>query len=351
MFSALAFAQVDASTSLLLRSNEGTTKTNPVPNLDSSRYTIKPNTSVRVIKSAPEKPAEEIKTVQKPAAETAVVDKPVVNKQVVDKPTAPPTTAPEEEVQSTAPDAPIEQFHPQDSRLNLVNLSASAGYLYQDSSSQSWFRDYSSSGPGIRLEADIWFSQKVGINIDYFTTLSADIRSEPTTDKRAIVDHRNLSAGFTFRRFSSFSRKSPVVVWGINYTEYQMIVPKTEANRTRLKSTGPSINLELIMPKTFNEAWFIGAELFPKIKVEEEKTSVQVKSGKDLSAYGFTVSFGQRYSIDREGQVFWRLSHRLDKSVYNGVASPDDPITGVPKEGVAVTTGTSLFEIGYTWGD
>jgi hypothetical protein len=160
-----------------------------------------------------------------------------------------------------------------------------------------------------------------------------------------------MNLGFQFRRYSSFSRKSPSVTWGLQYSEYQMIIPKVENHRAILKSTGVSVGVGASVPKTNSTAWTVGGDLYPKMKVSEGKTGIQIKSGNSPTSYGFRFTFGQMHTIDRSSQMFWRLSHRVDKTVYAGDSSPVDPIGGATLSGVSVTSGSSLFEVGYTWGD
>jgi hypothetical protein len=223
--------------------------------------------------------------------------------------------------------------------------------MYVDSSSQFWYRKFHSSGPGIYVGADIWYTPFAGVAIDYATTLSSDLNVSPTTSETALVDHRFSSAGLQFRTYSTLSRRSPSVNFGLKYSEYQMIVPRAETNRIRLKTSGVALSVQANVPKSNTVAWFFSSELIPKLKVSELKTSLDLKSGSNDTSYAVKFGFGQEYSIDRSHQVYWRLSHRIDKSVYEGTASQNDPITGAAPEGVTVTTGTSLFELGYTWGN
>jgi hypothetical protein len=367
-----ARAQVDAASSILVRP-QGTESSTVGPNLDSSRYTVKPSGSAanRAVKSAnaAEEAAAKVSEVKKRVEKKISAEK---EKAVV---AAPPPPSPPQPATEIVPQQEVNknfteelkaillggdeermnqylnQVHPQDPRQNLVNLSVATGYLYQGSSSESWYRRFHSSGPGVTVDADVWLSPMLGINLDYFTTLSADVLAEPTSNKRILVDHRFMNLGFQFRRYSSFSRKSPSVTWGIQYSEYQMIVPKAEDNRAILKSTGASVGVVATVPKTNTTAWTVGGDLYPKMKVSEGKTAIQVKSGNNPTAYGFRFVFGQIHTIDRSGQMFWRISHRVDKTVYAGDSSPVDPIGGAALTGVSVTSGTSMFEVGYTWGD
>lgn len=359
-----AYSQVDAASSILVRP-QGTE--NAVgPNLDSSRYTVKPSTQppTRAVKSA--NSGEEV-AAKVSEAKKRVEKKILAEKEKVAAPPPPsPEVVPQQDVNKNFTEELkaillggdeermnqyLNQVHPQDPRQNLVNLSVATGYLYQNSSSESWYRKFNSSGPGVTVDADVWLSPMLGVNLDYFTTLSADILAEPTSNKKILVDHRFMNLGFQFRRFSSFSRKSPSVTWGIQYSEYQMIVPKAEDNRAILKSTGVSVGVLAAVPKTNTTAWTVGGDLYPKMKVSEEKTAIQIKSGNSPTSYGFRFTFGQVHTIDRSGQMFWRLSHRVDKTVYAGDSSPVDPIGGAALTGVSVTTGSSMFEVGYTWGD
>lgn len=351
LFSLEIFAQVDPSSALLLRSTSDQVAS---PSLDSSRYTVRPPAANKVPKPiVPSKSTVVEKPVDKNISVQPVVEKSAEKSEAVsgDK----KISEKMREIFLGGDEESIleyrEQLHAEDSRQNVASISVAPGIFYFDSASSYWFRDYHSSGPGLSAGADIWITPFMGVNIDYFTTLSAELDVDPTSSKSVLVDHRNSAIGVQFRRYSNLSRRSPNFNVAINYADYQLIIPKEETNRNRISSAGVALSFLATIPKNTTSAWTFGTTLYPKLKVKEQKTAVEIKSGTDYSAYAIKFQFGQEFTLDRKNQIFWRLSHRMDKMIYSGEASPADPISSVAPEGVIVTTGASLFELGYTWGD
>jgi hypothetical protein len=325
-----------------------------VPNLDSSRYTIRPGNSTK--QARPDVNKVEIPKLESVKAESVKVE----SKPPQPSPQSVPANIEKSADADVAADATEdvdsleklkEALHPEDPRRNIVNIYVAPSYMYVNSSSDYWYRNYHSSGPSIFAGADIWYTPNAGLILDYTTSLSAELDVSSTSSETSIVDHRYSNLGFQFRKFASLSRRASSVYFNVKYSEYQMIIPKAETERTRLKTNGVSVGVRANLPKTHTMSWFYGADFLPKLKVKEESTALTLKSGTDDVTYGMRLFFGQEFLVDHSHRMYWRLSHRVDKSVYEGAANQNDPITGAAPTGVTVTNGTSLFEVGYTWGN
>lgn len=349
-FESLGWAQVDSTSVLLVRPSNSTGKSSELDSssgLASDRYTVKQYT-VKQSTQSKKQPTQIIQSTQTsnptPTEEHKIIS-------------PPPLSAEDTKKNTNNKDAIVNKnesitpAYPESSRQNILEVSIAPGFLYVDSSSQYWFREYSSSGPGLAFRADVWGSSSVGLYAGYFTTLTAGLTSSPTSERVVLADHRFTDIGLHFRKYSNLSAMSASMIFGIGYAEYQMIVPGGEQNRTRVKSSGPNISLQAKFPQNFVRKNIFGIELMPKQNVEEQKTSANVKSGTRPMSYTIKFSVGQEYSIDLNHQVFWRMSYRHEQTVYRGTANVDDPIDGTKPEGVAVRSGMSLFEVGYTWGE
>lgn len=332
-FSSSAFAQLDPSSSRLLMQGSSD------QSLDSSRYQMRPKTqgetrSVQRVRSVP-KPSEPAPT-SKPAHV-----KPKPPKEVKPVPVKIVEVEPKEE----------KRIHISDPRLNLVEVNFAPGVMYINSNSQTWYRDYFSFSPSIDVDAKIWITPSLAVKAGYGTSLAADITSAPTGLSKTATEHRSFSGGFEFRNFASASRKSLSYAFGLGYSDYQMIVPRTSTDRIRLKTKGAVLSLSTRIPLSLSEARFLSIDILPQLKTAEESTQVSFKSGKLDSAHGIRLSVGGEYVIDRKQQFYWKLSHRVDKHVYEGASSANDPITGTTLSGISVTTGTTQFQFGFSWGD
>ena len=130
-----------------------------------------------------------------------------------------------------------------------------------------------------------------------------------------------------------------------------MVVPSTEPDRIGLSTHGLVLNLEARVPTGVNHANIFGVSLLPKLETKEEATQATFSSGNLDSAHAVEIAIGSEHIIDRKQQFFWKLSHRLQKHVYEGATIGNDPVTGSTLEGVSVTKGTTLFQFGFSWGD
>src|SRR5690606_3021612 len=141
------------------------------------------------------------------------------------------------------------------------------------------------------------------------------------------------------------SRRAPSLLLGAGYSEYQFIIPKQETERIRLKTTGPKITIATRWPTTNYTAWLWGAALLPKIIVKEQATAASVKSGTGETSYGMEFHLGREYVLDRQQNLNWKITHRFEKTVYEGQADTNDPRTGAAPSGVDVTSGTTIFSV------
>ncbi|MEQ1665556.1 MAG: hypothetical protein ABL927_09300, partial [Bdellovibrionales bacterium] len=127
--------------------------------------------------------------------------------------------------------------------------------------------------------------------------------------------------------------------------------PKSENTRWTEADRGIALTIAGKFPQVTGSDWVIFADMLPRIKIVEEKKSANVKSGTGYNSYGFKFGVGEDYILNRHNQIFWRISHRINKTIFSGSASDVDPTTGTTPSGVSMTQGVSLFEFGYRWGD
>jgi hypothetical protein len=363
-FGARALAEVDPASALLLRPKtvDQQAEKPPEVNLESGRYTIRQENSEK--SNTDSTPA----LVEGTAKKTTVNDrKPVAAKTVLITTAQPVTQAQTVEVKDEneniieqvqqifiGDQEQIEKYRnslsADDSRQNLVELSLAPMLFYTDSKSNYWFRDFSSDGTGLALQFKLWTTPFFGITTSYATTLTSDMRAESGTGRRINADHRLFDVGVKYRKFFNLTRKSPALTFGLDYDEYQIVLPKKETERTRLKTSGVSLVFEGKMPVTHVKSWILGTKFGVDTKAEEKKTALDLKSGSSPSSQMYQIYFGHDYTFNRHQTLFWRLQHRLDKTIYKGTANQNDPQSGVAPSGVAVTQGTTFLQFGFSWG-
>ncbi|MEK6556034.1 MAG: hypothetical protein AABZ31_12385, partial [Bdellovibrionota bacterium] len=237
-----------------------------------------------------------------------------------------------------------------DTRQNMIELSLTPMLFYTDSKSNYWFRDFSSDGTGLGVQFKFWTTPFFGITSSYGTTLVSEMRAESTSGRRVNADHRFFDVGLRYRKFFNMTRKSPILTFGVDYDEYQVIVPKKETERVRLKTSGVALVFEGKIPVSNVKSWVVGTKFSIDPKVEEKETAIDLKSGGSPTSQTYQIYFGNDFTFNRHQTLFWRLQHRFDKSVYEGTANLNDPVSGAAPSGVAVTQGTTLLQLGFSWG-
>jgi len=360
----LTLAQVDPSNASLLRSSS---QSPDKSSLDSSRYTIRPE----ITKSQPliKRPASPLETQKN---KIIGPKKPSNFKSnFKEKPSQSDFVQLNQELKASKENQKkeviqVENFfwrgaegakdfksllHPQDTRQNLLEIGVDAGVLYQDSRSNYWYRRYSSSSPMLSANMTLWLTPFLGFRADFMTSMSSDMKGDPTTHRRIPVDHQWWSGQVRFRKSFGLDRKSPHILIGIGLNEYRINVPTNDLNRIRVHTSGSVIELGLQKPSSVDHIWELGVQVLPQAKQKEKKTGIKVQSGSKQDTNGVGFWIGSRFVIDRKRQFYWRLSHTLNKSLYKGQANMDDPIEGTKPEGVYVKTGITLFKVGYTWAE
>lgn len=354
-FGVRAFAQVNPSSPMFFHRPAATEASGEV-NLDSGRY--------KVLSSPSKKSSDSIKS-KKTGREPASEAKAAATSSSATHQTQQVEQAPEIKNESTniienvqnvvlGDQEQIVKYRSglsrDDSRQNLVDLSLAPMMIYSDAKSNSWYRDYRSDGVGVGVQINLWTNPFFGLQAEYARSLTADIDADTTSPRRVKVDHQMFALGFRYRKFFNMTRKSPVITFGFDYDEYQMLVPKKEDERIRLKTSAPAAVFEVRLPTSHVKSFVFGSKLAIDPKVEEQKTALELKSGSKDSTQSFQFYFGQDFTFNRHQTFFWKFKHRFDKSVYEGTSNQNEPVSGTPVEGVSVRTGTSLIQVGFSWG-
>lgn len=240
--------------------------------------------------------------------------------------------------------------YPEDSRYNIADLTIAPGVFYAGAASNYWYRRYFSSGPSIDAKADFWFNPNLGLNFNYFTSLGGDIEDSPSGSQPTEATTQIFNAALSYRAYMSDSRKSPSLTFSLGYNDYQLNVAKTDPNRIGIEMSGIDLGILMKYPVTATRAWILSSDILPRLNISEHTTGVSVSSGSSPSAYAVKFGFGQEFMLDRSYEVFWKLTERYDKSIYTGTASAMDPVTGTTPSGVDVSTSTTIFSVGFTWG-
>lgn len=351
-------AQVDPSSALLLRSSG---KAPTKEDLDSSRYQVREQPKAatddrRLLQSTP--PPQPVPPA--PSAKPELVAEPVPTQpQKPEAANAPdPTSSSSFDVGDVLLGGSLENIHqykqkisPDDYRQNIVDLSFEPIYIYNDSTSNFWLRNYTTSAPGLNLMADVWITPFFGFHTSYQTSFNSSISKEFASNGRIPIQHEWFQAGLHFRKFFGESRQASGLHFGIDFSEYQMKLERSSLERMGLKSSGIKLEVEALIPKNDHFQWSFGFSFMPRVDHKQVDAGANIKSGDNQESTRMGVHIGGRFIMSRKHQYYWKLSHEVEKNLFEGTTSTNDPRTLAPVEGVEVTNGFTIFSIGYTWGN
>ncbi len=363
----LASAQIDPTSAILLR---GGSQAPDKTQLDRGRYTIRPGdnrTSTPVPAPVNKLPAK-IEPKRPAAASESKSTSPSAPDMKIDVVETPKTAdgAPgsnvEKNVTVQVRDAvlggsPEEmahylgKVHEEDPRQNLLDLSVAPMFFYSDSSSNYWYRSYSTGGPGFQLGARIWASPFFAISASFANSLESSIYSQPGSRDRVAIDFSWFEAGLKWRNYFGVSRHSNYVTLGVDFSETKTNVPPNATDRIRTKTSGVKLSLEIGIPRDPEFAWQFGGWITPRAEHSEGATAISVKSGTKDETTVVGISVGGLHTMSRRSQIFWNFAHSVERTLFKGAANTADPNTGSSPSGVSVTTGTSIFSLGYRWGN
>jgi hypothetical protein len=227
----------------------------------------------------------------------------------------------------------------------LMEISIGSGYLYEDSSSAYSYRRYSLASPVYSVQARVWLSSEFALGGRYHSSFGGAV-SDANADVTAA---RNLmAAGLYYRK--SFDRGNLHV--GVEFMDTQFDVASTATEHVKTRTSGIRGSLEgEFYNSTGRSSWSIGLNVAPRIQHEEKDAGLPVRSGTSVEGQIIGLSIQRKWRFDSEHAMFIRIEHSMERDLFTGPASPADPISSMTPDGVTATTGTTLIQFGYNWGN
>ena len=345
-----SIAQVDPTSATLLRSSGGHVDQD---SLDSSRYKVRPRSSNSSKETLGDKSSTKSTKEKNSLYSENKSNKNIVNKEnqieVKDEKNQQVSQSDNANAEITNEDDLV--LHPDDFRWNLVELGVGTGVFYQNSDSNYWYRKYFTSGPMLTTQAKVWLSESIGVHGQFSTSLASDVTGNVEGTNRVPMDHQWWLAGLSYRKSFTLSRLSPIVLWGLSFSESKSNVPANSPQRIKLRSSGVAVSVNLLKPSSYYHQWDLGVLFQPRSGQSEGATGIDVQSGSKGQNYLVEMWLGSRFLLNGKNQFFWKLSHTLESSIYEGEANQIDPQTQTTPEGVYVRKSTTLLGIGYVWGE
>lgn len=239
---------------------------------------------------------------------------------------------------------------PDDPRRNLIDFYAAPIFIYNDSSSPYWFRNYQTFSPGFTTAADIWFTPLLGLEASYRKSITGTVRNSPSSEQFVSASHEWITGGLRFRRFFGYGENIPMLMIGLDYREYNFRVPSDDPNRVRLKTTSPRVLIETMIPSTLRFSWKFNLEVTPFARHQEIGTGFELQSGTENETFGYGLGVGGEYKLARTSRMFFKLSYFLERNAFSGTANRTDLVSGTTPSSVPVSNSFTIFEFGYIWG-
>ncbi len=356
-----AIAQIDPSSAMLLNSsNRAPVRDN---GLDSGRYTVKPRVeSVRRDERPPTKRIS-LEGAQETAHETVIVE-PVKTTPTASLAPAPPSRPASASASASASaavysddqateteDVYVAKVAHDDRRLTVLELSFAPGYLYNESKSTFAPRNYFLNAPVMNVDATVWVATSIGLKTSFTGSLNANITDSFDNTRNTSASDQWFAVGARSRSFFGDGPKAPTLKMGLDYREFEFKIPSDSQLRNKLSTSGVIVLVEGEIPTSGLGSWVFGAEFGPRLSHKETSNATSFQTGRDPATTSVGVHFGQRYRFDRTQSLFWKVSYSAEKTLFSGLTSIPDPVSGSPQSNVSVTSSFSMFQLGYTWSD
>ncbi|MBX2996270.1 MAG: hypothetical protein KF681_15700 [Bdellovibrionaceae bacterium] len=243
-----------------------------------------------------------------------------------------------------------ERVHPDDTRLNRVEIEIASGMGYLEAVSNSAYRSFASTSSLMSVGGSFWMTPFIGVSGRFQTALTADIPSAIDRSSRVVAHQDWSELELNFRKFFGLSRKANSIEYGLSYSSFDFKVPSDETSRVSLKSNGLGLKAMMSLPTAPSYTWRFGGSFYPRIQHSESATGLDLKSGSSPESSRVDLLLGGDFKLSRENALFWDLSFRFEKNQFSGSSNVDEPGTTAPAKNVSVQNSSLFLLLGYRWG-
>jgi hypothetical protein len=242
-----------------------------------------------------------------------------------------------------------EQVHPDDQRLNRVELEFFSGIENQNAQSNSAYRSYATTNPVMGYRVGFWLTPFVGIEGNLQQVMAGGIPSAADSNKRVAILEDQTRVGILGRKFFGYSRKSNYLTWGFQYWTDNLRVPSDETSRVSLKSTAWGFSALVSLPTAPSYTWNFGGSIYPRLQHSESASSLNLRSGGGPEASRVEMLVGGDFRLSRSNALGWSLSVAAEREQYSGSSSVAEP-DGSTASSVSVMKTSTFVRLGYKFG-
>jgi hypothetical protein len=201
------------------------------------------------------------------------------------------------------------------------------------------------------VDASVWTSPNFGVHTSFTGTLNGNVTDSFNNTKNASASEQWFSAGARARSFFGDGPRAPTLQFGVDYRECEFKVPSDTQFRNKLTTTGLHLLLDAEIPTNGFGSWALGGEFGPKLSHRESSNAYEFRTGDSPQATTVEIHLGARFRFNHTNSMFWKVSYGVERDLFDGSTTINDPLTGLPQTNVAVTNSFTLFQLGYTWGN
>ena len=243
-----------------------------------------------------------------------------------------------------------EKIHPDDNRLNQIEINLVPGVLSVNSKSNLDYRDYKTTSPAWLIGGEFWLTPFMGIYGSYTSSVGGDVIGNPASDDHISAQHEWTEIGFDLRKYFGMSRKAKSITYGVDYVSYKFKVPSDSTYREGLSSNAIGFHVQGRVPVSPDYAWTFGGRIAPRVNISENNTALALTSGSSPQDVRVGIHLGGEFKLSRENQLIWQLAVSYEKARYGDKSNLADPSTGSVINGVTVDSTTTFLQFGYRWG-
>lgn len=244
----------------------------------------------------------------------------------------------------------IERVHPDDNRLNKIEIEVKTGFSEERAKSNFSPRDYKASQPFAELGGQVWLTPFLGVRGSLQSSLSGDIDAVTSAEGPIEVDFEQSRFFVMARSYFGTSRRAKSIEYGVGFADQKMSLSSDSNQRMGINNKGLGFTSTLRIPMVASYAWTVNGSLYPVLKYSEQSSASGLASGSTASGSLVEISGGGEFKMSRTHQFIWSLNLQKESVNFKGTPSGNDPLTGSMPGKVSVDEQRIQMQFGYRWG-